>query len=86
MGWRPFFDAALAADSAAGKDEAKKFAAKIGDYAERVECLIASGSLVEAADAAAKARDAEALEKVRALARTPAVRDAVERGLAALAK
>ena len=81
VGWRPFFDACMAHD---GKDEAKKYASRITDYEERVECLIAASSLVEAAEAATKAKDGATLERVKALARTPAVRDAVERGLAAL--
>lgn len=81
VGFRPFVDACMGAGAAA---EARKYAGKIPEFEDRFKAFVDAGAIVDAAEAATKARDGARLQSLEALARTPAAREAVERGLDAL--
>ena len=71
-------------DDQSAIQEARKYASRITEYADKIEALIASNSLVEAAETATKAKDMDKLEQIAKLAKTPAARDAVEKGMTLL--
>ena len=77
-GFKPFYDACMAAGD---KLEAKKYAGRIAEYGDKVDALIAVGSLVEAAEVTTKAKDVPRLEALLKIAKLPAAREAVQRGL-----
>lgn len=81
VGFRPFVDACMGAAAGA---EARKYASRIPEFEERFKAFVDAGAIVDAAEAAAKAKDIARLQSLEALARTPAAREAVERGLEAL--
>lgn len=81
VGFAPFAAAAAAAGAAV---EARKFAARVAEYEERVELLLQLGAYTDAAEAAGKAKDVDRLRMILQAAPTSAGREAAERALAAL--
>jgi hypothetical protein len=70
--------------TAGAREEAKKYALKVTDAGQRVGLLIELGALAEAAEAAAKSKDVDALEKLANMSLPPAAEEAVSRALAQL--
>jgi hypothetical protein len=84
VGFTPLVDACLEHDAVV---EARKYAGRIPEFTERFKALVACGAIVEAAEAATKARDAERLQSLLPLARSlPAARAAIEEGLSLMGR
>ena len=85
IGYRPFVDACLAAGK---KLEARRYAAKIDDYDEKVEMLVQLGAFSDAAELALKQKDLRRLQSMAELSAelTPAAQDIIEKAIASLSK
>lgn len=86
IGYRPFVDACVAAGK---KLEARRYAAKVDDYAEKVELLVSLGAFSDAAELALKQKDLDRLQDMaekHAAELTPAAQDIIERAIATLSK
>ena len=78
VGFRPFADACVAEGATV---EAKKFALRLPDYEERVEYLLSLAAFTEAAEAAAKQKDAARLQHIMENSPTAAAKDICEKAL-----
>lgn len=82
---RPFVDACVAA----GRNlDARRYAAKVDDYDEKVDLLVQLGAFSDAAELALKHKDAARLQAMAesGAEMTPAAQDIIERALATLVK
>ena len=81
LGFEPLVEL-LAASGA--REEAKRYALKVADAGQRVGLLIGLNALAEAAEAAAKSKDVDALQRLAEMNLPPAAEEVVGRALAGL--
>lgn len=81
IGYKPFVEACMEEHA---NVEAKKYVARISDYAEKVDMYVAVGAIPEAAELALKQRDLDKLNQLGEMAKLPAAIEAVEKAIATL--
>jgi hypothetical protein len=87
VGYKPFVDACVSLGGRDGKLEARRYAAKISDYEEKVDLLMTLGAYADAAELAVQKKDGKRLQvmlETGGSRLTPPAVEIIERGLAAL--
>jgi vacuolar protein sorting-associated protein 16 len=87
VGYRPFVDACVSLGGRQGSLEARRYAAKIPEYEEKVDLLVTLGAFSDAAELAVKQKDGARLQfmlETGGSRLTPPAVELIEKGLAAL--